>query len=505
MDENKEKLTGSTSEEEIHDEMEELAKVFQAELKKAKEEAEDFTKGIENIEVDGYNPQTVSRGEKSTPIPEDQLCEYCGERVRGTEKNPDSPYCSSCEELLEKYPYDYRGIIAVVLTACITVAAVFCFAINVPIFATMKQGDKAVNKGQLYTAINKYNDAVEYANNLNGEKKCYNLHKKIAEACFAIVNMNSALTEIGDNIPDAVINLLTFKDLQDILDSSERMQATAMVAQQYISKYPTVNDETYDKIIAELDALSGKKIYITEDGYHDETEKDFTPDGTETIVMVDEGWLSMYKYAAATEMDKDKKIVAKYLEECANSSEYMKTLVGSLLASTYAGIGEYDKAETLINEVREINTETPEYHMVMSLIYRYRDKDYAHANQVCDEGLKMLAGLPNGENYVMQYGYMLQLQQTLNYVMQDRIEEAYEAVTEAYDNLSMTGGLTIQVRDLYAILALATGDTECFEALDLEIDSLGDEAYAFTKDVTDYKAGKITLKEIVESGRYDLI
>lgn len=505
MDENKEKITGATPDENIHDEMEELAKVFKEELEKAKQEAEEQSAGLENFDIEGYNPQTVSLGNKTTPVSEDELCEYCGERRRGTEKNPDSPYCSECEETLEKYPYDYRGIITVIVAACVIIAAVFCFAINVPLFATMKQADKAANDGRLYTAINKYNDAVEFANNMSPDKKHYNLHKKIASVCFDMVNMNSAITEIGDNIPDSVLNLLTFKELNDILDSSEAMQATAMVAQQYIANYAEVNDETYDKIIADLDALSGKKIYISGTEYHDETEKDFTPDGSETVVIADEGWLCMYKYAAAQEMQKDKKIIAGYLQECADSSEYMKTLVGSLLASTYAGIGEYDKAEKLIGELKEINAESPEWHMVMSLIYRYRDKDIDKALSVCDEGLKMLQKLPNGDNYVMQYGYMLQVQQALNYMINNKTDEAYEVITAAYDNLSMTGGLTIQVRDLYGILALATGDDKVFEALSLEVESYGDDSIAFTSDVTDYQAGKITLKEIAESGRYDLI
>ena len=100
---------------------------------------------------------------------------------------------------------------------------------------------------------------------------------------------------------------------------------------------------------------------------------------------------------------------------------------------------------------------------------------------------------------------MLQVQQTLNFIMQDKYDDAYKTITSAYDNLSMTGGLTIQVRDLYALLALQTKDTKTFEALELEIDSYGDESIAFTSDVADYKSGKLTLKEIAESGRYDLI
>lgn len=507
MDENKEKLSGASpdSAENIHDEMEELAKVFKEELAKAKQEAESLTDGLQNLQVEGYNPQTVSLGEKKT-ISEDELCEYCGERRRGTEKNPDSPYCSECEETLEKYPYDYRGIIAVIVTVCITVAAVFCFALSVPLFATMKQADKAADDGRLYTAINKYNDASEYANNLSAENKCYNLHKKMALVCFDMVNMNSAITEIGDNIPDSVLKLLTFKDVNEILDDSEKMQATAMVAQKYIGQYADVNDETYEKIIGHLDALSGKKIYFDGTEYHDETEKDFTPDGTETVITADEGWLCMYKYAAAQQMNKEPEIIAGYLQDVADSSTYMKTLVGSLLATTYAGLLEdYEKAEELAKDIKEINSESPEYHMVMSVIFRHRDKDYDKSLKICEEGLKMLEALPNGENYIMQYGYMLQVQQTLNFIMQDKYEEAYESIKAAYDNLSMTGGLTIQVRDLYAMLALQTKDKETFDALALEIESYGDESITFTSDVTDYKAGKLTLKEIAESGRYDLI
>ena len=506
MDENKEKLSGTDSEktDPLHDEMEELAKVFKEELDKAKKEAESPYGGLENIQVEGYNPQTVSRNTKKT-VKEIELCEYCGEKPRGTEKNPDSPYCESCESTLEKYPYDYRGIIVAIITACITIAAVFFFAINVPVFSTMKQADKAVEEGRLYTAINKYSDALEYSEMIDGTKGYFNLHAKRANVNYMMVNMNSAITEIDEYIPDIVLKLPAFNKLENILVDSEKMQASAMVAQQHLAKFPDVTLENYDDIISELESLVGKKIYISGTEYHDETEKDFTPDGTETVYICDEGWIRMYQYAAAQQVGKDQKTIAGYLQKCADSSDYMWTLVSSLLASTYAGTGEYEKAEAIVAEYKKINVESPEWYMVESLIYRYRDKNYAAAQQICDEGLKMLSGLPNGDNYVMQYGYMLNIQEALNYIMQDELDLAYEAVTEAYDNTSLTGGLTIQTRDLYALLAYATGDEEAFHALELEIDSYGDDSVAFTSDVTDFKAGKITLKEIAESGRYDLI
>lgn len=507
MDENKEKLSGLSPEdtESIQDEMEELAKVFKEELDKAKSEAESLSEGLENLQIEGYNPQKVTFGEKPKAFTEKKLCEYCGERPAGTDKDPDSSYCSECEHTLEEYPYDYKGVIAAIVTVCIAVAAIFCFALNVPIFSAMKQGDKAVNEGRLYSAMNKYDEAVRLAENSGSEKTYINLYAKRAITNFSMVNMNSAVTEIDENIPDFVLKLLTFKKLDNILDETERMQASAIIAQQHIANYPDVTEENYGDMIADLDNLSGKKIYIKGTEYHDETEKDFTPDGTETVYICDDGWLNMYKYAAAQELKKDPEIIAGFLQACADSSEYMKTLVGSLLASTYAGMGEYDKAKTIADELKAINNESAEWYMVESLLYRYRDNDYEKALNTCDAGLKMLSELPDGKNFVMRYGYMLQIQQALNYVMQDENDLAYQAVTEAYDNLSLTNGLTIPVRDLYAMLAHATGDKEAFEALELEIDAFGEEAYAFSKDVTDYTSGKVTLKEIAESGRYDII
>lgn len=505
MDENKEKLTGSAPDEEaIKDEMEELAKVFKAELDKAKSEAEGIDNSLEDLEIEGYNPQTVSRAKK-TPVKEVELCEYCGEKPRGTEKDPDSPYCEDCESVLEKYPYDYRGIIVAILSVCITVAAVFFFALNVPVFATMKQGDKAARENKLYTAVNKYMDAVEYAENVSADKTYFNIYKKEALTYYSLVNMNSAITEIDENIPDTVLKLLTFKDLQEILDETERMQASAMVIQNYTGKYEKVTDETYEKLIADLEKLEGKKIYIRGTEYHDETEENFTPEDTDVEYICDEGWIAMYKYAAAQEAGKDDAVIAEFLQEAADSSLYMKTLVGSLLSSTYAKMGEFDKAEKLATELKEINSEAPDWRAAMATIYRLRDKDYAKAQQICDEGLKALSALPDGESYIMQYGYILQVQQTLTSIMQDDLESAYESATEVYDSLSMTGGLTIPTRDLYAMLAYATEDKEAFEALELEIESYGDASIEFSSDVADFKAGKVTLKELVESGRYDII
>ena len=66
----KKKLDGNTPENENYrDEMDELVRIFKEELSKAQEEAEeneDFD--VDNIEVEGYDPKTVSLDEKRRVI-----------------------------------------------------------------------------------------------------------------------------------------------------------------------------------------------------------------------------------------------------------------------------------------------------------------------------------------------------------------------------------------------------------------------------------------------------
>ena len=84
----------------------------------------------------------------------------------------------------------------------------------------------------------------------------------------------------------------------------------------------------------------------------------------------------------------------------------------------------------------------------------------------------------------------------------DAYESAEECCTYQMDSLETVNS---QSRDMLAILALATKNTEAYDELKKEIEDSGEYGIPFSQDVTDYKAGKITLEEIVMSGRYDLL
>lgn len=489
------------------EEMEELARIFKEELQKAVQDSQEAAEidDLDKIEVEGYDPKAVSLDESRQPAQESELCECCGERPRGTKKNPDSVFCEQCEAILEKYPYDWKGIVAVVAMLGIVITALVYFASQVPLFSKMKLGDSALAENKVYTAMTKYDEAV---NCIDEEdlSDYYGLFAKRIKAEYKLIDMSTALSECEEYIPESVMKLPSFRGISKIYDEIRIMQGSAFVIQDALAEYETVE---FDEIVSALDALSGKKIYEKNGSYYPETDTEYTPDGSEFVFVCDEGWLNLYRYSAAIYSEQDEELLIDYLEKAADGSEYLQRLVYPLLASTYVGTGNYDKAESLALTIKEHNAEGVDYYMIKSMLARYRDSDYEAGIKYCDEGLDMLSSLANGEDIMQQLGYILSIQKSLNLVMQaeqlsgsartDKLKEALDFAGDAY---SYSG--TVQARDFYAIVSLAVDNTEVYDALSEEIEEYGDDSIAFSDHVTDYKDGKISLTEIAMSGRYDL-
>ncbi|MBR5202231.1 MAG: hypothetical protein IKW45_03115 [Clostridia bacterium] len=484
------------------EEMEELARIFKEELDKTIEESES-TETDEEYEVEGYE---VTMGEKNPKeeLSEADLCECCGERPRGTEKNPDSPFCSECEAILEKYPYDWKGAVATIVTLFVTLAAIICFVINVPIFSYTIEGEKAHDNNQLYTALNKYNKALEKISK-EDDGAFLNVYKKRIMTNYAMLDMDSVLTDADTYFSDKIIKLPMFKSIAEIEDESMGMQASVIVIQDTLATYEDVTEKNYDEIISSLDALSGKKLYATKTGYHIEGEEGFTPTGEEDVYICDDAWIYMYKYSAAQYVGKDDKIIADFLAKAAEESDYLSVLVNPLLAATYVGIGEYEKAEALIPEIEKANVESIDAHLIKAMLYRYRDKAYQKGIDVSVEGLNLLAKVPDGSDLIAQLGYILSMQKTINYIMLEDYKSAYTSAEECYSYQSETYSVSIQVRDLYAMLAHKTGDIDTYKTLEEEISEYGEENAGFSQDVKDFKDGKVTLQELVMDGGYDLL
>ena len=514
MDENKEKLSGgqepNVEAEELQQEMEDLARIFKEELDKTKKEAEENL-SIEEMEVEGYNPQTVSK-EETKEKSDEELCEYCGERARGTEKNPKSPYCQECEKLLEKCPYDYKGIIAILVIACIAVGAMFCFAVNVPIFSAMKKADKAATENRTFTALIEYEKALEFVESKDTKHTFYNLHEKRIGLYFDLGNIDSVNYEINTYLNENDLKLPLFKEARKIVADIESMEATSVIIGQHVD-LNFISEKNYDETLKELDSLIGKKIYVKGNVYKDSTDENFTPDGTETVYDVDAGWVYIAKYQASILLEKEAKYYVDDMEKAVESSQFMKSLAGYMLADTYVKLGEYAKAEALAKDLKEINNEATDYYLIMSMVSRYRDKDYNKAIEYADEGIKVLEQSSGESAFVMRYSPVLTMQKGLNLIMMDKYDEAVDAIndccyalTETYlDSYTTMIVQYPQAWEIAALVSLQAGDNDNYKAMEENLTKTVEDTKQYKADLEDFKSGKKTLKNLVESGRYDLV
>ncbi len=487
MSENKEKNP-------FTEEMDELARIFKEELDKATKESEESVEG-EDAEKNKAS-KVKEKKEKA------RLCEICGEKPCGTKSNPNSLYCKDCEELLRKYPLDWKGVLATLATICITIVAVFLFAAETPVFSAMKEGDKAFDKGQLFSARAEYDKVLNYIDEEDvGEN--LNFHKKDIFLSYELLDRETALTAINTYFTEGLLKTPMYKSLAELRGDIGALQATASAIQEYLYEYAAISDNNYQEIIDIISSLSGKKIYVVNGTCYDENSG-YTPDGTEEVYTYEEGWLYLYKYSVAYECGKGEEVYIEFLEK-ANEQDTLTSLVAPLLATTYVGAGEYEKAEKLAEKIYEYNKEGVDYQLVNSMIARYRDKNYNKAISKCNDALNVLEELENGSVMLPTYGYILEMQKCINYIMLEDYERAYEAVTQCYNYQAESGSMTLQVRDMYAMLALANKDDKTFKSLEDEIKEMGSQGVDFTDDVKNYREGKVTLQEIVMDGGYDLL
>ena len=279
-----------------------------------------------------------------------------------------------------------------------------------------------------------------------------NLYAKKVLAGYNSLDMDGTLENLS-YFNEKTIKFFAFKDIKEISDTISAMQATLTVIQQNLAKY---EDDDYEGVIKALDALSGKKIYEKNGECFDELDTSYTPDGTETVYICDEGWLNVYKYAMAQTAEKDESVLIEHLEKAIGNTDYIDFVWRTVLASAYISTEQYDKAEALIKEIEVTNAEGIDDSLLKSMIYRYRDKDYQKAVDTCVEGLNSLAALEDGYELVARLGYTLSMQKTLNLTLLGKFTDAYESAEECCSyQMDALGSTDSQSRDLLAILALA--------------------------------------------------
>lgn len=510
----------------VREEMEELARIFREELGKAKEEAENAENKAETVtdiealessyEVEGY---AVTTGEKSNTEPE-EMCECCGERPRGTERDPKSPFCEDCAAIMEKYPYDKKGIVAFICTLAVMLVSIGVFIEITPVFVNLFRGNEALSEKRLYSALSYYSLAETAIAEKNDNGKNFNAKNlrnseiflfnefgfdQLVESKFNNAPMLNAIALIEDNYD---VNHITNKKIAEIYNKLSGARATVLM----LGKYDSELEGKYDEIINKFESLVGKKIYVTDlknisdNNLHDELDENYTPTGKEKVFTYDEGWIRFYQYLYA-EMDGKKDDLLMYLEKADSISEDYEVYIGSYLVQRYLDNQEYAKAEQIVKKIGKKNVESPIYYDLLARIYRYRDKNYNAAIEVCESGLKAAGSAYKNDDLTTFAGTYLYLEKALNLIMLKDYEGAYAAIDRGCSAQNDFYGYAFnEARDMFAVLALAVGDKDGYDKLAQEVaqnvEYYGEE-YDFSSDVYDYKNNKVSIEDLALSGKYD--
>ncbi len=475
-------------EQSLHDELEDLARVFQEELDRAKAEAaadaerEEDAPGILIQGLDDLPDAAAQAKEAAEEQPEKEkaLCECCGERPRGTQKDPDSPYCSVCDEGLRHYPFDFLNVLLALVLLVFVFYGGYQFARHTEVFVKAVEADTLASDKELYSAWNAYIEAQDAmsADRIHGEL----VYKRAIRVMYRLGYMANA-AEAGENINAWELNLPHFRSTKTQLDRAAQFLATGDAAMEILSPYSSTlaQDIPYDDVLAELEALktASPEETTAEDGSTSDSDA-YTPQYTGYNTAM----VAFYQYYLALISNQSLETQLGFVEEIQSLEPEETWIYATLLGELYAKTGR--DIEPICAKMLEVNAEddTPALLRVIAL---RTAGDYDEA--VAQSEAAIADGNANASELYRQIG--------LCFLLQGDYEKAYEEINEGFQ----TTNPSIQLINTLALAASAAGEEEAYA--DLE-DLLTSNGYAVSGDVLAYRAGTCTLESIFTEGDLDV-
>lgn len=489
MDENKEKNLDENFDENerLKQELEELAKTFQEELDKAKEEEENRANAMNSSELiqelEDLEEIEEAEEEQAEELTDENRCECCGEKRKGTKKNPDSPYCYECEKALRHYPFELLNLIVPMILVALCCYGVIIFGHNIDVYTSAQLADKYAKQGKLYTANAAYKMAADEMNeaNVNGEL----IYKRLIENSYKAGTTNEDLdaTEIFKSWE---LKLPYMKSIYDIYMESIEMDATQYAIQELFYKYDQekIEDLDYDGLMAEIDELIEKTA--TPVPYYDgETEEEIKTTAPFDLKLQNysKPMILYFKFYVASIYGKDFDTQIKFLEQIKEEYPEKTWLYGALLGDLYNKTGK-DITE-LYDNMKKINNEDTTADVIKAGSLRINGK-YDEAIKLCNKFIEKEDA----------YSYEFLRQKAICFMLQGQNKDAYSAAYSAYEQNAIP--LTVNV---LMIASIITDNEESYK----ELEKLyTDSDYTIPQEVIDFKDGKTTVEKIFTKGDFDV-
>ena len=486
MDDKKD-ILNSEEELRLKEEMEELARTFQEELDKAKAEEEKLAAEKQeelDILIQEIEEEEQRESEDPADIPEDELCECCGEKRRGTKDNPDSPYCSTCERGLRHYPFDALNIILVIIFIGLSLFACTNFAGRIKTYARVGEADKLAKQAKRESAYTAYSSVVKTLkdNKINAEM----VYSRQLQNLFACGNIDE-IPDFSTQFTARELKLPHLRKAYNIFKTYDAMSAARTVAYTYVYEYEdieNVKDFPYDEVIKKIDAMIDAPVdrAAIKAQVDDGLVTDNTPYGIRAE-KYDNCMLRFIEAYIAAMCEKPEEEQMKFLEQVYREHPEYVWVYGAMLGELYIKQGK-DPTD-IINRIRASNTEDSVADLLTTIKLRV-DGKYKESIELAQKWID------SNDTYI----YEFYRQQALCYLMLGENKNAYSAATSAVEFSN-----TKQNYDTLALVSLVMNNQSSLD----EIKELYQKyEMELSDDVKAYEQGTKTVEEILTQGDYDL-
>ncbi len=456
---------------ELDEELERLAQTFKEELEKAQAMTE------EELVKSGIIIQQYEDGEGV--IPEEELCQCCGERRRDKSFGENYEYCRECREAMKDYPFNIKSLVVLAAVVFLSVISIFSFTEDFDKYNIVRKGDNYLSERKLYSALEAYESAIEaFEEDEIVPKKLY---LNTAEILFntmpdGVTSMQSVAEKIEDALSSLEAKLpLYYKYTQMreeviIINGTFQEFYTLLNNDEY-AKLDYENKDNYTKIMTEIGSIIDKEVMVTS---IDGTQK---KSGTNQAAVR----FCQYMFAYSTGHYDD---CYKYMVEVSELSPEYLWLYAYELGNVKLQKGNVDEAKYLAESLYKLNSENAGGYVLYSSIYRMSSQTNK-AIEWADKGLEII---PEDTE--------LMRMKAMAYVVKGDLDSAKEIIDDAREindyGLLMLVSLVVENE-------LGNKDEIKEVKKDLKENSL-----EITERVDDYLDGKISAKQLFSEGVGDV-
>ncbi len=409
-------------------------------------------------------------------IPEEELCQCCGERRRDTSFGEDYPYCSECRDLMKAAPLKWSGVLCWILMLVAAGASLVFCAGSVQEYATLMEAETYYANRCISDAEATYYNYVTsaaYSDNYS-RSAVKNLIKIFANMGY----LNDANDLIAQFFTEAQLKLPWNKRYAAISQEFSDLSAASTKVSEMMQDVAYADDGfDYDKKIAQLEQLAAPG----EDG---------TPGLPEIFV-------EYYSYAlmSLSKQKSDEEMLEQllHMEEIDDGTHTWLYLTNIL--SLAARTGNVELTQTYFDKVTDANVQEATAYSALASVYRFTETP--------DPDKILEAAAQAEENLSASAVPTYLVDRAAAYLLKGDEKSAMDTM-EAYMSSGASSGqtpYTVQSCNLYALCCVLTGDDEGYKQMEDVFASAGMEV---SKLVKQYQKGKLTLEQVLTDNGGDI-